>query len=121
MSGVIKIKQGYRIKKWVVVAENGQTEAGSRKMTLKCLACGKVKEITAGAISRKRVADCSCKEEIPRCLPYNEGTACRARVTTCAKNAAGYCCGHCPDANNCADACLNKPEKCGSFYLEEYI
>lgn len=109
------VMQGYRVGKWIVVAEAERTASGQRKVVCECLACGAVKEIAVTSISARRMPDCACKKEPPEHIPLNSGTSCLSRIATCDASAAGKCCYYCREREQCADNCLNTPDKCGSF------
>ena len=100
-----------------LVVGDGPMSGKNRTVICKCLACGAVKTVRVDSIQNGRAADCTCKKRVPLTLPQNKGIACKSRLKSCIKSAGGYCCYYCPSKRTCDDACLNKPDKCGSFYI----
>lgn len=119
MGRKMQIKQGYRIKKWVIIAPGTPATGNERKVFIKCTACGETKEIPITEIYNQKLKNCKCEGLEPKRLPENRGISCQYRTLICDKSAAGHCCYHCPDQKNCPDICLNDPAKCGSFYLQK--
>ena len=115
-----KFIPGYVYKKWVIVAE-GEPAGKNRTVVCKCLACGEVKTIRTDRISAGVAKNCECGQRVPMTLPQNKGIACRSRLKTCLKSAGGYCCYFCEKKHECADACLNMPTKCGSYYIHNDV
>lgn len=110
------IMQGFTCKKWVAVEEGPRTAAGARTLICRCMACGQTKTIRAKDLGSGMTADCKCDKCTPELLPKNKGMACISRTNNCPKNANGYCCYYCENKEHCPDACLNRPDSCGSYY-----
>ena len=108
---------GKRVKRWVVVEDKPQTEERNRMERIRCVACGKEKEISAGSIRKGVTKDCKCGKLPPKVLSTGSGIACKARNDKCERSRTGRCCYWCADP--CDDKCLNSPDKCGSFYSDK--
>lgn len=113
-----KIWHGYRFKTYVVL-EEAPKENRTRRAYVRCLACGDEKIVNVQSISSKKLAACKCGYDVPTFLPYGQGIACQARTPTCEINENGACCYWCDEKENCNEACLNMPDKCGSFYASK--
>lgn len=115
------IMQGFTCKKWIAIAEGPRTAAGARTLLCKCMACGATKTIRAKDLGSGTAADCRCDKTAPAILPKNKGVSCKSRLKHCRKSASGFCCIYCEQKNECEDACLNRPDKCGSYFDDKKV
>ena len=120
------IAHGLTCGKWIAIEEAPPTCDGRRYMICRCMACGSVTIIRLDKLRDRTAADCDCKKNIQLRLAIGGGYNCKFRIPgakNCEtrKNRHGLCCYHCEAKESCSAACLNTPDKCGSFYNNENI